>query len=602
MLFAALLMAAQAAPAVDWGARLRADATAFRDAVADSHPGPIDSENPRFNRVLAAAYARALLRARTTTSFPQYVWALREFGAAFDDGHVGVDGEAKAVNEFGWHYRWPGFATALRGGKTVVVVSEGAGAPPLGAELKACDGQPADALAAARIGHFMGRWMLASRREALSGQLFLPPENPWLAPIRACTFGVAGKVRRVTLDWQPIPGSRRMELLAAAVGKRHTSPVSLERLADGSVWINLGSFDPDAASPRGKELAALIAQVAREAGSIRSAPRIVFDLRGNNGGSSSWISAIASSLWGQAAVDRAVPDTPVDWRTSDANYRTILNYVDQFGKTRAENPGSYDWAVKMEAGLREARAQGLKLWREMPAPLPPADPNAPRVTARTFVLTDFGCGSACLDAVDVLTGVGAVQVGQETGADTQYMEIRQQQSPDGARMFIPMKVYRDRRRGANEPAVPAYAWTGDMGDTEGLRKWIAALDVPLAWLVGDWRTDAAAGKVTSEHWGPMADGRMTGSSLTTVNGKPGEREAEWIGFDGATAVFTASPNGAPPVAFREVSRGPSEIVFENAGHDYPQRIRYWREGGTLMAEISLADGSKPTRWRYRRVK
>jgi len=43
-------------------------------------------------------------------------------------------------------------------------------------------------------------------------------------------------------------------------------------------------------------------------------------------------------------------------------------------------------------------------------------------------------------------------------------------------------------------------------------------------------------------------------------------------------------------------------VFENRDHDYPQRIRYWREGEVLMAEISLADGSKPMRWRYLPVK
>ncbi len=473
LLAAALTLAAQAAPApVDWAARLRVDATAFRDAVLDSHPGPIDAENPRFKPLLARAYAQALRRARTTTSFPEYVWALREFGAAFDDGHVGIDADAKAVADFAWQYRWPGFVTALRDGKTVVVGGTGA---PVGGTLIECDGKRAEALAAERIGHFMGRWMLRSRRVSLSGQLFLPPDNPWLAPIRSCTFLAGGKRETVKLDWRPIGAGERNQQLAAATGVRHTSPVSLERLADGTVWINLGSFDPDAASPRGKELAALAAQIAREAGSIRSAPRIVFDLRGNNGGSSSWISAIAAALWGETAVARAVPDTPVDWRTSDANYRTIEAYVDQFGKTRAENLGAYDWAVKMEAGLREARARGQKLWREMPAPPPPADPNGPHVTAKAFVLTDFGCGSACLDAVDVLTGVGAVQVGQETAADTQYMEIRQQHADGAARMWIPMKVYRDRKRGANVPAVPAHAWSGDMGDTEGLRRWIATL-------------------------------------------------------------------------------------------------------------------------------
>ena len=42
--------------------------------------------------------------------------------------------------------------------------------------------------------------------------------------------------------------------------------------------------------------------------------------------------------------------------------------------------------------------------------------------------------------------------------------------------------------------------------------------------------------------------------------------------------FWASPNGAPRVQFPLLSQGPREVVFANPAHDYPQRIRYWREG------------------------
>ena len=54
-------------------------------------------------------------------------------------------------------------------------------------------------------------------------------------------------------------------------------------------------------------------------------------------------------------------------------------------------------------------------------------------------------------------------------------------------------------------------------------------------------------------------------------------------------------------AFRWFRAGTQEIVFANPAHDYPQRIRYWREGAALNAEISLIDGSKAMRWQYRRV-
>jgi Domain of unknown function (DUF6265) len=126
-------------------------------------------------------------------------------------------------------------------------------------------------------------------------------------------------------------------------------------------------------------------------------------------------------------------------------------------------------------------------------------------------------------------------------------------------------------------------------------------DAGFGWLAGDWREDAGA-RWTTEHW-EAAPGGMKGVGSSGSKGATAESEAMTITLDGGVAVFTALPNDAQaPTPFREVAHGPQDVTFENAGHDYPQRIRYWREGEALLAEISLADGSKPMRWRYTRVK
>ena len=44
----------------------------------------------------------------------------------------------------------------------------------------------------------------------------------------------------------------------------------------------------------------------------------------------------------------------------------------------------------------------------------------------------------------------------------------------------------------------------------------------------------------------------------------------------------------------------NEAIFVNAAHDFPQRVRYLRTTTGIDAEVSLADGSKPVRWSYRR--
>ena len=65
--------------------------------------------------------------------------------------------------------------------------------------------------------------------------------------------------------------------------------------------------------------------------------------------------------------------------------------------------------------------------------------------------------------------------------------------------------------------------------------------------------------------------------------------------------YFASPGGRGAMVFAGSSGPGRAVTFANLAHDYPQRIRYWREGEVLVAEIALADGSKAKRWRYRRA-
>ena len=61
--------------------------------------------------------------------------------------------------------------------------------------------------------------------------------------------------------------------------------------------------------------------------------------------------------------------------------------------------------------------------------------------------------------------------------------------------------------------------------------------------------------------------------------------------DALPVSFFAQPSGKPASEFPMVLRSEESVEFANANHDYPQRIRYWRQGQLLMAEISKIDGS-----------
>lgn len=466
-------------PAPDnWGAALAQDARAFHDVILDSHPGPVDAENPGFTPHLEAGLALALERARTTDSYEDWYFALQEYAASFDDGHLGLKDWAGMGHV--WTAHWPGFLTGLRTGpegeRHEVVFSRDPAAPPEGAVLIGCDGRPAGDLAAEIIGRGAGRWSLPSRRAIYASTLFVDQHNPWVRRAEQCEFRVGTETRAYPLTWRELPDAVRDEGFAAARSPRFTAPIEL-RAWSGGQWIGLGGFNGDPASEDGVALTALQAAVETRADEIRQAPAVVFDLRGNGGGSSAWIQALATTLWGKAEVEARSPEAEaVDWRTSEKNLATIEEYKVLMGS----NPEVLAWLSTVADGLRAARSEGRPLWRhveeEEEAPAAPPAGSSP-MTARTWVLTDSGCASACLDAVDLLKALGATHVGQETSGDTAYMEVRDEPLPGGRVVArVPMKVYRGRPRGDNETHVPVHAWTGALADTAGIEAWLAGLD------------------------------------------------------------------------------------------------------------------------------
>lgn len=121
-----------------------------------------------------------------------------------------------------------------------------------------------------------------------------------------------------------------------------------------------------------------------------------------------------------------------------------------------------------------------------------------------------------------------------------------------------------------------------------------ATDAQLpGWIAGAWelQSDGAWG---DEFWTPPRGGIMIGSGRVGSGEKLGSFESMRIGPDeeGKLAFWAFPQWSETPSKFPMVKQTDSEIVFENAAHDYPQRVRYWREGKLLKAEISLIDGSK----------
>jgi len=108
----------------------------------------------------------------------------------------------------------------------------------------------------------------------------------------------------------------------------------------------------------------------------------------------------------------------------------------------------------------------------------------------------------------------------------------------------------------------------------------------VAWLAGCWRS-VGGEPGSAEHWMPVAGGTMLGMARTVRRGRTVEHEFMQIRetADGRL-VYVAQPSRQPMAEFTSIRIGDAEVVFENAEHDFPQRILYRLEGeGRLQARI-----------------
>ena len=124
-------------------------------------------------------------------------------------------------------------------------------------------------------------------------------------------------------------------------------------------------------------------------------------------------------------------------------------------------------------------------------------------------------------------------------------------------------------------------------------------DAPFpAWLAGAW-SNADDERWTEEFWTHPRGGIMIGASREGQ----GDTLRSWESIRilrraNGTLAYVPMPNGGPPIEFAMVRQDDRSIEFANPAHDFPQRIRYWREGDTLHAEIAMIDGSRAVRWTY----
>lgn len=133
----------------------------------------------------------------------------------------------------------------------------------------------------------------------------------------------------------------------------------------------------------------------------------------------------------------------------------------------------------------------------------------------------------------------------------------------------------------------------------------AELRPDLGWMSGYWLS-CEGGREVGETWSVPRLNLMAGTSITVRDGRVGwelSRIAPVDNTPNAPFAYVAYPEGQAMTVFPVVSSAENRVVFQQSGHDFPQRVIYERDGDVLSARIEgEIDGQARTiRWRFQKA-
>lgn len=462
---------ADASGAIDWQARTSTDLEAAAQGARENYISAVYPDPSAWRRKFDQDYAAVRSKIPLVHDEASYQAVLRYFLATFHDSHVWSQFATPVETS------WPGFAARYDNGVYRITASELTDVKD-GAMVTSCDGKPVSWWAET-IGRYESGLPIAleTTRMTVALRLFVDRGSPLRPRPSRCVIDG----RTIPLRWQPIGADKLSPINRSWQGAREVNEVGTRFIGTDGAWVRLGYFDPGNAAQAQGFHAAIDA-----AASLRDKRFIILDVRGNGGGPYNWFMAYLRGLYGQAYADhyatarlriRAV------YRLSPAVLKQDEEYeaADIDYKTPADPPYERNKAIDKEEQAR-AIAANESFYRSAPLVIPSGAPPPNPVRAKVYVLTDYGCASACIGFVDELKLFpGVSQIGLPTYVDSRSGTGVPTRLPSGAGTVNFASMTRDGRvRGDNVPQIPLIRFDGDIRDDVAVKAWV--LDEILPYL------------------------------------------------------------------------------------------------------------------------
>ena len=436
--------------------------------VQEAHPGVLDGDE-HFRSWFVEGYRSALALAARANSAERALAALQFYTVGYRDSHLA----SGRVQQTAVPARWAGWTVQYRNGAYRVVKAAATwqvATPSVGDVVLSCDGVETGALLAQRVAPFVDRRV---ELDATKSRLAVHLTNEWageptwdpLRPRRCVVHSTAGQSREYALAW-----SRSNEGLN---GLYPPGPAQgIERLASGTYWVHVSDFMPSGHVG----LDALVDRLE----TLGDAEAVVLDTRGNGGGNS----MIGYRLV-RALLKGRTPESPAGqvayWRASSVARRALEENKARVESLEGPAGPTTKWMGRMLDELNIAVRNGEPFFKQVSMEVDEELPRGAAFRGKLVLVTDAHCSSSCLTFADLVLRVpNAVHAGASTSADTRYIDIAVEPLPSGAKLALPLKVWRHRPRGDNEPLHPHFPFDGDITDTLAVQAWVEKVVLPKA--------------------------------------------------------------------------------------------------------------------------
>ena len=108
------------------------------------------------------------------------------------------------------------------------------------------------------------------------------------------------------------------------------------------------------------------------------------------------------------------------------------------------------------------------------------------------------------------------------------------------------------------------------------------------WLIGKWeRLNEEEGKNTFENWEKISNTEYSGIGFTMQNGDTIKQEKIQLINTGEKWNLTVKvPEEMESISFKMTNHSENEFTCENTEIDFPNKIRYWKNGDKINASVS----------------